>query len=726
MVARYDLQHRGRRKQRCGAALGVMGLLVSLMGFPAAVEAAFPIPCDPASTSGCPGGTFCHESGWCACVGDDVCYLDIWDAMTNQCLDCAELDVSVCGQVAGVCEWVDDGAPGAGAEVCGRCASPLRPECDCNENKVPDYEDIRDEPPGGSEDCNTNGIPDECEIDEESNAPGGPFFCTENCDPDCNTNGIPDECDIDAGTSEDANTDGIPDECCFPCRDLAEQCTTPAGAWVLIDPVVNAGCAFSCVDGVDGPRPEYSDCRIECYSPSVGEFTAPVTKQFPIGEHAVSCEAFFGTNGGDVGIDGAEQRNDNGGYEPVDSCEFTVTVSGGCIPPPCRDMDHDGVCDSDDDCPDTPFGETVNRHGCSCSQLDDDNDGVNNCDDLCPATPAGEDVDPTGCSCSEQDSDGDGVDDCDDQCPEADDTIDRDGDGVPDCLDNCPTEPNADQADGDGDGMGDACDNCPVSANDDQSDSDGDGLGDICDDCDLGPNEDADGDGVFDPCDLCPSVPDSTNADTDGDLVGDVCDNCPTEPNPDQADRDGDLIGDDCDNCPDAPNPDQADGDADGVGDECDNCTEAANADQADGDGDGVGDACDVCPTIAGEDQLDADADGLGDACDNCPAKANADQADGDGDGVGDACDNCPEDANADQTDADGDGIGRVCDADEAGAPVPPGDGDEPGQDVTPVGPGAATGGRLPCGIFNGVALIALPLWMLGWVGVRRYRRLER
>jgi OOP family OmpA-OmpF porin len=32
---------------------------------------------------------------------------------------------------------------------------------------------------------------------------------------------------------------------------------------------------------------------------------------------------------------------------------------------PCADGDGDGVCDADDKCPNTPAGDTVDRHGCS-------------------------------------------------------------------------------------------------------------------------------------------------------------------------------------------------------------------------------------------------------------------------------------------------------------------------------------------------------------------------
>lgn len=81
--------------------------------------------------------------------------------------------------------------------------------CDCNQNGVDDADDIAG---GFSSDCNGNGIPDECDIDADSAAPGGPFYCVAGCALDCNENGVPDSCDIADG-ADDCNSDGIPDEC---------------------------------------------------------------------------------------------------------------------------------------------------------------------------------------------------------------------------------------------------------------------------------------------------------------------------------------------------------------------------------------------------------------------------------------------------------------------------------------------------------------------------------
>ena len=90
-------------------------------------------------------------------------------------------------------------------------------ECeDCNENGWPDFLEIDADP---ELDCNNNDILDVCEIDENSEAPGGPYYCTEDCDPDCNVNGIPDECDIADGASEDCDENGVPDECDPDCNE---------------------------------------------------------------------------------------------------------------------------------------------------------------------------------------------------------------------------------------------------------------------------------------------------------------------------------------------------------------------------------------------------------------------------------------------------------------------------------------------------------------------------
>lgn len=139
------------------------------------------------------------------------------------------------------------------------------------------------------------------------------------------------------------------------------------------------------------------------------------------------------------------------------------------------DDDGDGVQNSDDQCPATPLGVSVDGVGC---RVDSDGDGVFNEDDQCANTPAGVRVDASGCR------------------------VDSDGDGVFDEDDACPNTPSGAQVDGNG---------CPV-------DNDNDGVEDYRDDClntPAGERVDANGctlridsdrDGVFDDQDRCPNT----------------------------------------------------------------------------------------------------------------------------------------------------------------------------------------------------------------------------
>ena len=195
----------------------------------------------------------------------------------------------------------------------------------------------------------------------------------------------------------------------------------------------------------------------------------------------------------------------------VGSLGLSLFMGGG--PPP--DLDHDGVPDKRDACPNTPRGATVDPRGCPS---DADHDGVYDGLDQCPNTPAGATVDSKGCAL---DSDGDGVPDGIDQCGNTPPgahvdakgcPVDSDADGVADGIDQCPNTPPGATVDAKG---------CPL-------DSDGDGVPDGIDKCPNTPPgtevdsvgcqrfKDSDGDGVDDTKDKCPGTAPGTKVDAAG------------------------------------------------------------------------------------------------------------------------------------------------------------------------------------------------------------------
>jgi hypothetical protein len=394
----------------------------------------------------------------------------------------------------------------------------------------------------------------------------------------------------------------------------------------------------------------------------------------------------------------------------------------------CSDVDDDGVCDVDDNCPLLP----------NADQADVDSDGPGDLCDNCPLTAnpsqVDTDRDAVGDIC-DPDDDNDGWGDPEDCVPLARGVVSPPGTigsslrvervggarlawsrgsqghttnvyrglllpgaaGPPDasCFEAETPQTHATDVElpppgsafgylvsarnacGDGPDAQELAVECPFEG----GDFDFDGVPDLEDNCPLASNtyqSDNDRDFVGDVCDTCPN-----DSQDDGDQDG-FCadeDNCPGIPNPSQADVDGDGIGDVCDICPDDPLNDR---DNDGLCAGADNCPSEPNPGQSDFDGDGVGDACDLCPNdplndvdqdgVCGDvdgcpnepdpGQEDTDGDGVGDACDNCPDDVNSNQADSDEDGVGNRCDNCKNVPNPDQADSDGDGKGDACDPD--------------------------------------------------------------
>ncbi|MCP3980720.1 MAG: hypothetical protein GY716_15570 [bacterium] len=249
----------------------------------------------------------------------------------------------------------------------------------------------------------------------------------------------------------------------------------------------------------------------------------------------------------------------------------------------CSDLDADGICDTDDNCP-----VDVNPE-----QADSDGDGVGDVCDTCP-------LDPTN-SCET----------C--TCP-------PDADCFP-----CPD-------DWDCDDVSDDDDNCPCLYNPSQDDADGDSVGDLCDIC-----TDTDGDGFGNPgfpvstclSDNCPFHFNPAQTDGDGDGYGDACDNCDNQP--------------ECSGTCEAENSCYHDGECD-PGEACllFGCHPSyCQCDTTAGMWACTEDCAGTCIPQSCQDPtgIDTDADGILDACDNCPLVFNPEQTDTDADGLGDACD---------------------------------------------------------------------------------------
>ena len=64
------------------------------------------------------------------------------------------------------------------------------------------------------------------------------------------------------------------------------------------------------------------------------------------------------------GIKDNNEQCDDGNGNNGDTCSNTCTVNKECV-----DTDHDGVCDEDDDCPNSHPEEPVDRDGCDIFQF---------------------------------------------------------------------------------------------------------------------------------------------------------------------------------------------------------------------------------------------------------------------------------------------------------------------------------------------------------------------
>lgn len=202
-----------------------------------------------------------------------------------------------------------------------------------------------------------------------------------------------------------------------------------------------------------------------------------------------------------------------------DQTRWTVDSFEIKVENPSQDSDDDGVLNSEDLCPNTAPGATVDANGCAYEQLDDDNDGVANGDDLCAGTPENEEVNADGCGASQLDDDNDGVMNDADLCPGtvADAIVDENG---------CAWE----QLDDDNDGVSNGDDQCENTPEGETANSEG-----------CAPSQlDDDNDSVTNDKDLCNNTPSGAEVDANG---------CAES----QKDDDNDGVTNDIDECPNTP-----------------------------------------------------------------------------------------------------------------------------------------------------------------------------
>jgi len=190
-------------------------------------------------------------------------------------------------------------------------------------------------------------------------------------------------------------------------------------------------------------------------------------------------------------------------------------VAGAQWTPRSHDVDHDGVKDDVDQCPELAEDRDGVQDSDGCPDFDDhDDDGVPDTDDQCPNDREDQDGYEDEDGCPELDNDEDGILDPQDMCPN------HEGDAREDAtITGCP--------DTDGDGKVDKLDKCPGKPEDVDGYEDADGC----------PDPDNDGDEVPDTEDVCPNV---AAGPTPGFRLG-----CPL------TDRDGDTLEDSADKCPD-------------------------------------------------------------------------------------------------------------------------------------------------------------------------------
>jgi hypothetical protein len=496
-------------------------------------------------------GACCKDNGTCAIKTEADCNAlgGNFLGVGTSCDDCPPLTGACCFSDGRQCIEISDLSCGilggtfqGGGTTCAQADCPEVP--DCNQNNVIDSQDISS---GTSEDCNGNMIPDECEIDVNSTAPGGPFFCTMNCDPDCNNNGIPDECDIancdGSPGCQDCNGNGVPDSC--DIANGSNDCNgnmTPDECEIDVNSTAPGGPFF---------------CTMNC-DPDCNNNGIPDECDIANCDGSPGCQDCNG-NGIPDSCDIANGSNDCNGNMIPDECEIDVnsTAPGGpffCTMNCDPDCNNNGIPDECDiaNCDGSPGCQDCNGNGVpdSCDIANGSNDcngnmipdeceiDVNstapggpffctmNCDPDCNNNGIPDECDIANCDGSPgcQDCNGNGIpDECDiancDGLPECSDCNDN---GIPD---GCEVVPNGNEPDCNNNGIPDSCEmDCNSNGVPDDCDvdpSDPDGNGQVSEDCDsnMVPDEcqpDTDMDGIIDACDLCEGTPFGDSVDTNG------------------------------------------------------------------------------------------------------------------------------------------------------------------------------------------------------------------
>lgn len=479
-----------------------------------------PNACQIASCA--PGDLHCQD-----CNGNGV--PDGCDIGSGQSADCNG------NLIPDECEPNCDGTGLIDACVISTCAAN-NPDCaDCNGNGIPDSCDIA----GPSKDCNNNGVPDECEISSSSGAPGGPFYCTANCESDCNNNGVPDPCDIANATEVDCNANGIPDSCEIAANpnidcngnDIIDSCDInigseedcnnnqmPDSCEIAANPTLDCN-TNGILDACDITNGTLTDCDDNDVADEC-EIEANPSLDCDQDDVLDSCEA----NGG----------VDSDGDGVVDECDE-------CPLDPANDADGDGVCGDADVCP--GFDDHLDCNGNSipdgCDILngtvpDCNGNGIPDSCDIAinPASDCNHNGILDACDISKG-----LVTDCNHNGKP--DVCEIDSNPALDCnkngsLDSCDIN-QGDAVDCDDNLKPDVCEiesNPALDCNKNQ----------ILDRCETGGDVDSDNDGIVDLCDKCPN--DAANDDDDDGVCGDV-DVCPGFD--DHQDSDGNGTPDGCD-----------------------------------------------------------------------------------------------------------------------------------------------------------------------------------